>query len=60
MTKRETIDALAAAVAGLLAERGDSCVRLGDDGYIVGVEDGEVHIDGEPVASVSAATICEI
>lgn len=51
MTDNEKIAALAAAVAGLLHEVGDTEVRLGEDGYILGCRDGVVTIDGEPVAT---------
>jgi hypothetical protein len=42
--------ALAAAVAGLMAEIGADDIRLGQDGYIVSHRDGCLAIDGEPVA----------
>jgi len=51
MTDKEKIAILAAAVAGLLHEVGDSDVRLGDDGYLLGFHDESIVVDGEPVAT---------
>lgn len=58
MTTNEKIDALAAAVAGLLHEVGTDAVRLGRDGYIIGYHDGAIDIDGEPI--VPGVTPAEI
>ena len=50
MTDREKIEALAAAVAGLMAVIGADDIRLGHEGYIVSLHGGRLSIDGEPLA----------
>ena len=49
MTTNEKIDALVAAVAGLLHQVGTDAVRLGAGGYIIGFHNGAIDIDGEPI-----------
>lgn len=51
LRSEETAAALAAAVAGLLAEIGEDAVRLGIDGQIVGIHGGDLCVDGEVIAS---------
>lgn len=58
MTRDEKIEALAAAVAGLLREVGPDAVILSRDGYIIGYHDGSICIDGAPI--VETVTPAEI